>query len=156
MPLFSALHISLIVIVISLSAASGQTLPASEDKPIPSQVPGQDAILMGTAWYPEQWPESRWEQDLRLMEASNIKVVRVAEFAWSRMEPSEGHYEFAWLERAIDLAAKHHIVSVLGTPTATPPAWLTQKYPDTLRVEEDGRRAIHGNRAHASDWKSVV
>ncbi|MGB8917097.1 MAG: beta-galactosidase, partial [Candidatus Sulfotelmatobacter sp.] len=72
------------------------------------------------------------------------------EFAWSRMEPSEGHYDFDWLERAINLAGKHHIVSVLGTPTATPPAWLTQKYPDTLRVEANGQRVTHGNRAHAS------
>ena len=105
---------------------------------------------MGTAWYPEQWPESRWEKDLELMEAANIKVVRIAEFAWSRMEPSEGHYDFDWLERAISLAAKHHIVSVVGTPTATPPAWLTQKYPDVLRVEENGRPVTHGNRAHGS------
>jgi beta-galactosidase len=105
---------------------------------------------MGAAWYPEQWPEARWEEDLRLMEAANLKVVRIAEFAWSRMEPSEGHYDFDWLERAINLAAKHHIISVVGTPTATPPAWLTQKYPDTLRVDEHGERAIHGNRAHAS------
>jgi len=63
------------------------------------------------------------------MEAANIKVVRITEFAWSRMEPSEGHYDFEWLDRAIALAAKHHIVSVLGTPTATPPAWLTLKHP---------------------------
>lgn len=105
---------------------------------------------MGTAWYPEQWPESRWEKDLELMEAANIKVVRVGEFAWSRMEPSEGHYDFGWLERAINLAAKHHIVSVVGTPTATPPAWLTQKYPDVLRIQENGQRVTHGNRAHAS------
>jgi len=105
---------------------------------------------MGVAWYPEQWPESRWEEDLRLMEAADLKVVRIAEFAWSRMEPSEGHYDFDWLERAITLAAKHHIVSVLGTPTATPPAWLTQKYPETLRAEPTGQRVTHGNRAHAS------
>jgi beta-galactosidase len=105
---------------------------------------------MGTDWYPEQWPESRWEDDLRLMEAADLKVVRLAEFAWSRMEPSEGHYDFDWLERAISLAAKHHIVSVIGTPTAGPPAWLTQKYPDTLRVDENGHRATHGNRAHGS------
>jgi beta-galactosidase len=105
---------------------------------------------MGVAWYPEQWPESRWEEDLQLMEAADLKVVRIAEFAWSRMEPSEGHYDLDWLERAINLAAKHHIVSILGTPTATPPAWLTQKYPDTLRVETDGQRVTHGNRAHAS------
>lgn len=105
---------------------------------------------MGVAWYPEQWPESRWEEDLRLMEAADLKVVRIAEFAWSRMEPAEGHYDFDWLERAINLAARHHIVSVLGTPTATPPAWLTQKYPDVLRVEPDGQRVTHGNRAQAS------
>ena len=117
---------------------------------VPSQVPGHDAVLLGTAWYPEQWPESRWEEDLRLMEAANIKVVRITEFAWSRMEPAEGHYDFEWLDHAITAAAKHHIVSVLGTPTATPPAWLTLKHPETLRVETDGQRVTHGNRAHAS------
>ena len=106
--------------------------------------------MVGAAWYPEQWPESRWEEDLRMMEAGDLKVVRIAEFAWSRMEPSEGHYDLDWLERAINLAGRHHIVSVLGTPTATPPAWLTQKYPDTLRVEPNGQRVTHGNRAHAS------
>jgi len=116
----------------------------------PTQVPGRDAILLGTDWYPEQWPEARWEEDLRLMEAAHIKVVRIAEFAWSSMEPSEGHYDFDWLERAIALAAKHHIDSVIGTPTGGPPAWLTQKHPETLRIDENGRRAVHGNRAHGS------
>ncbi len=118
--------------------------------PIPTQIPGHNAILVGTDWYPEQWPESQWEEDLRLMEAAHIKVVRIAEFAWSRMEPSENHFDFDWLERAINLAAKHDIVSVLGTPTGAPPAWLTHKYPDTLRVDEKGQRAVHGNRAHGS------
>ena len=130
-----------------LAAAFAQT-PAG--RPIPTQIPGQNAIMVGAAWYPEQWPESRWEEDLRMMEAGDLKVVRIAEFAWSRMEPSEGHYDLDWRERAINLAGRHHIVSVLGTPTATPPAWLTQKYPDTLRVEPNGQRVTHGNRAHAS------
>ena len=133
-----------------LLGASGQTPASPQNNSIPTQIPGQNALLMGVAWYPEQWPESRWEEDLTLMEAADIKVVRIAEFAWSRMEPSEGHYDLDWLERAISLAAKHHIVSVVGTPTATPPAWLTQKYPDTLRVEPNGQRVTHGNRAHAS------
>ncbi len=66
------------------------------------------------------------------------------------LEPSEGQFDFAWLDRAITLAAKHHIAVVLGTPTAAPPAWLTTKYPETLRVEEDGRRAEHGNRQQFS------
>jgi beta-galactosidase len=117
---------------------------------VPSQIPGHDAILLGTDWYPEQWPEARWEEDLRLMEAAHIKVVRIAEFAWSTMEPSEGHFDLDWLERAVNLAGKHGIASVLGTPTAAPPAWLTHKYPDTLRVDDTGRRASHGIRAHGS------
>jgi len=81
---------------------------------------------MGADWYPEQWPETRWEKDLHLMEASHLNIVRIAEFAWSKMEPSEGHFEFAWLDRAIRLAEKHHISVVLGTPTAAPaeiPQW---------------------------------
>ncbi|TCK74143.1 beta-galactosidase [Acidipila rosea] len=107
-------------------------------------------ILLGAAWYPEQWPESQWEPDLELMEAAHVHVVRVGEFAWSAMEPSEGQYDFGWLERAIALAAKHHICVVLGTPTAAPPAWMTSKYPDTLRVNENGVRDEHGNRQQFS------
>ena len=110
----------------------------------------QPPLLVGAAWYPEQWPESQWEPDLVLMEAAHIHLVRVGEFAWSTMEPSEGHYHFDWLERAVALAAKHHICVVLGTPTAAPPAWLTTKYPEVLRVDEDGRRDEHGNRQHFS------
>jgi len=144
---FRALYYFLLVLSV---AAGAQTPAVPRLGAIPTQILGQNAILMGVAWYPEQWPESRWEEDLRLMEAANLKVVRIAEFAWSRMEPSEGHYDFDWLERAISLAAKHHIISVVGTPTATPPAWLTQKYPETLRMEPNGQRVTHGNRAHGS------
>ena len=73
-------------------------------------------------------------------------MVRVGEFAWSRMEPSEGHFDLDWLDRAVSAAGKHGICTVLGTPTAAPPAWLTQKYPQTLRVDAEGHRAEHGNR----------
>ena len=118
--------------------------------PVPTQIPGHDAILLGTDWYPEQWPESRWEEDLRLMEAAHVKVVRISEFAWSMMEPSEGQFNFDLFDRAVVLAAKHNIVTVVGTPSAAPPAWLTQKYPETLRIDENGKRARHGNRAQAS------
>jgi beta-galactosidase len=115
-----------------------------------TQFSDKPPLLLGAAWYPEQWPESRWDVDLSLMEAAHINLVRIGEFAWSKMEPSEGHYQFGWLDRAIALAAKHHIVVVLGTPTAAPPAWLTSKYPDTLRIDENGVRAEHGNRQQFS------
>ena len=108
--------------------------------------PPPPPLLLGTAWYPEQWPESRWDADLALMQKAGIHMVRVGEFAWSRMEPEESKYDLDWLERAIAAAARHNIYSVVGTPTAAPPAWLTQKYPETLRTNEDGRRDQHGNR----------
>lgn len=103
-------------------------------------------LLLGSAWYPEQWPESRWEADLTLMEKAHLHVVRVGEFAWSTEEPSEGHFELDWLERAVRLAEKHRIAVVLGTPTDAPPAWLTTDHPETLRVDANGRRAEHGAR----------
>lgn len=111
-------------------------------------LPGQP--LIGAAWYPEQWPESRWNKDLTLMQKAGINVVRVGEYAWSREEPREGVYHFAWLERAIRMAQKHHIYVILATPTDAPPAWLTTKYPDTLRVDSKGRRAEHGGRRQFS------
>src|SRR5260370_19270271 len=84
---------------------------SSDDKSSapPTQLPGQPALLVGVAWYPEQWPESRWEEDLKLIEAAHIRAVRIAEFAWSAMEPSESRFEFALLYRDIPLAAKRHI-----------------------------------------------
>ena len=109
------------------------------------------AIYLGTAWYPEQWPESRWEADLELMEKAHVRFVRITEFAWSAMEPSEGNYQMDWVERAIRMAERHHIAVVLGTPSAAPPAWLTSKYPETLRTKEDGQKDQHGNRQQF-DW----
>lgn len=107
-------------------------------------------VLLGAAWYPEQWDEATWERDLQSMEAAHIHLARVGEFAWSAMEPSEGHYDWTWLDHAIEMAAKHHVAIVLGTPTAAPPAWMTTKYPETLRIDENGRRDEHGNRQQFS------
>lgn len=115
--------------------------------------PRESPLLLGAAWYPEQWPESRWDADLALMEAAHINFVRVGEFAWSTMEPIEGDYKLDWLEHAVRAAEKHHIAVVLGTPSAAPPAWLTEKYPETLRTMEDGRKDGHGNRQQF-DWSN--
>jgi len=107
-------------------------------------------MYLGSAWYPEQWPEGRWEADLALMRAADMNVVRIGEYAWSRLEPEEGRFELDWLERAVDLAAKHGVTVVMGTPTDAPPAWLTQKYPEVLRVDEGGRTMGHGERRQFS------
>jgi beta-galactosidase len=140
---------ALLILILALSSLANASRKADE-KNIPTQIPGHNAFQMGTDWYPEQWPESRWETEVRMMEDAHLNVVRLAEFAWSAIEPSDGRFEFGWLDRAIRLLEKHHIAVLLGTPTAGPPAWLTHKYPETLRVEPDGQRVAHGNRAHGS------
>lgn len=105
-------------------------------------------MYYGAAWYPEHWPAARWDEDIRLMRAAGMNVCRIAEFAWSTMEPTEGYYTFDWLESAVDKLHSNGIAVVLGTPTAAPPAWLTHHHPDTIATEPDGRLAQHGNRCH--------
>ncbi len=105
-------------------------------------------LFFGAAYYPEQWPEYRWPEDIRFMQEARINVVRMAEFAWSTLEPSAGEFNFAWLDHAIEQLAAAGIASVLGTPTAAPPAWLVEACPDILAVDENGRRVQFGNRCH--------
>ncbi|NPV67674.1 MAG: beta-galactosidase [Anaerolineae bacterium] len=103
-------------------------------------------IYYGADYYPEHWPEDRWAQDARLMQQAGFNVVRLAEFAWSQMEPAPGRYDFAWLDRAIDVLAAHGIRVVLGTPTASPPPWLMHNRPELFLVREDNSRATYGGR----------
>lgn len=132
----------------ALCSAAIVTLATPSKMQSQTTPPAPPAILLGTAWYPEQWPESRWDADLSLMQQAGVRMVRIGEFAWSRMEPSEGQFDLDWIDHAITAASKHDIYTVLGTPTPTPPAWMTQKYPETLRMNENGRLAEHGNRQH--------
>jgi len=105
-------------------------------------------VQIGVDYYPEHWDESMWEPDLKLMRETGVKIVRVAEFAWSRLEPTEGDFQLAWLDRAIDLFHQYGLQVVIGTPTATPPRWLTTKYPDVLPVLADGHIFQPGVRGH--------
>ena len=105
-------------------------------------------LWIGAAYYPEHWPEARWDEDIHLMQEAGLNVVRMAEFAWSSLEPSAGQFEFAWLDRAIEALAAAGISTVMGTPTAAPPAWLVSQYPDMLAMDERGRRVQFGNRCH--------
>ena len=103
-------------------------------------------LLLGVDYYPDQTPESLWEEDARMMAELGITNVRVAEFAWSLMEPSESKFEFAWLRHAIDILQKHGIAVILGTPSAAPPPWLTAKYPEVLMVNDEGMTISPGGR----------
>jgi beta-galactosidase len=100
----------------------------------------------GADYYPEHWPEERWGEDARLMAEAGFTVVRLAEFAWSKMEPSEGEFEFGWLDRAISVLFDHGIQVILGTPTGSPPPWLMAKQKDLFLVEQNGVRQAYGLR----------
>ncbi len=103
----------------------------------------------GAAYYPEDWPLPQIDDDIALMQAAGMNIMRVGEFAWSRMEPQEGVYDFDWLHLAVDALTDAGIAVVMGTPTCTPPVWLTERYPECLVVNHAGARATHGARVHA-------
>ncbi|WP_127583616.1 beta-galactosidase [Paenibacillus koleovorans] len=105
-------------------------------------------MYFGACYYPEQWPEERWETDARLMQQARFNAVRMAEFAWTRLEPSEGQYDLSWLDRAIDLMDRYGIRTILGTPTAGPPKWLMDLHPDIYQQDIYGRRKGFGARRH--------
>jgi beta-galactosidase len=103
-------------------------------------------FVYGVDYYPEAWPESQWEKDAQMMQDAGINFVRMAEFAWVKMEPQEGQFDFSWLDRALKILNAHGIKAVLGTPTASPPAWLYARYPDIAAMDAKGVRYRYGSR----------
>ncbi len=108
------------------------------------------APALGVCYYPEHWPEGTWPRDARRMRELGIRFVRIGEFAWSKLEPVRGDYQFDWLRRAIDILHAQGLSVVLGTPTATPPKWLVDEMPDMLGVGADGQIRKFGSRRHYS------
>ncbi len=105
-------------------------------------------IVMGTCYYPEHWDESLWKNDLLRMIDSGIEVIRIGEFAWSRIEPTEGNYTFDFFDRFLEVVRETGMKVIFCTPTATPPAWLTEKYPEVLNRTIEGVSYRHGGRRH--------
>lgn len=105
-------------------------------------------IRLGVCYYPEHWDRALWREDLRRMKAVGIDTVRIAEFAWAMLEPEEGVFDLSFFDDFLDLAETEGMKVILGTPTATPPAWLTEKYPEVLNCRIDGVPYRHGMRRH--------
>ncbi|WP_349371395.1 beta-galactosidase [Salinarimonas sp.] len=103
---------------------------------------------LGVCYYPEHWPETLWAEDARRMREAGLSLVRIGEFAWSRLEPTPGDLRFGWLDRAIETLAEAGLGIVLGTPTATPPRWMLARHPDMLAVDAQGRTRKFGSRRH--------
>ena len=105
-------------------------------------------MTAGVCYYPEHWPRENWASDLDRMLDAGISVVRSAEFSWVLLEPSEGTFSFDLFDSFLDLCAQKGMKVILGTPTATPPAWLTEKYPEVLNCDITGTPYRHGGRRH--------
>lgn len=102
-------------------------------------------MLFGADYYPEHWDPSDWKNHAKIMRDANMNVVRIAEFAWSRLEPREGKFDFSWLDEVIEILAAEGIRVILGTPTAAPPKWLVNKY-DVYQRDKYGRKRGFGSR----------
>lgn len=105
-------------------------------------------MKLGCCYYPEHWPESDWDNNAARMREMGLELVRIGEFAWSRMEPKQGQYDWDWLDRAIESLAKAGLKIILGTPTATPPKWLVDTMPDMIAIDRNGNPRKFGSRRH--------
>lgn len=105
-------------------------------------------LMLGANYYPENWDASLIDSDIEKMRECGFNVVRIAEFAWKKMEPAEGQFCFDWLHAVVDKLYAAGIGVIMGTPTATPPHWLLKKYPDIATLSPAGIRTSHGGRRH--------
>ncbi|MFJ8082335.1 beta-galactosidase [Streptomyces sp. NPDC096205] len=107
---------------------------------------GLTRLAFGGDYNPEQWPETVWHEDVRLMREAGVSMVSVGIFSWALLEPSPGVYDFAWLDRLFDLLHENGIHVDLGTPTVVPPVWFYRAHPEALPVTADGTRYEFGSR----------
>ena len=106
------------------------------------------SFCLGTCYYPEHWDRALWEDDMKRMLDAGIGTIRIAEFAWSKVEPEEGTFTYAFFDEFLEVARRFGMKVIFGTPSATPPAWLTEKYPEVLNARIDGVLYRHGMRRH--------
>jgi beta-galactosidase len=109
---------------------------------------GELGLLFGADYNPEQWPRDVWPEDVALMQAAGVNLVTVGVFSWALLEPRPGQFELDWLGDVLDLLHAGGIAVDLATPTASPPAWLGVRWPETRAVTADGVRLSHGSRNH--------
>ena len=137
----AALLVAAIALHVPAATAQGPARPA---------IAPAGPTSFGAFYYPEQWPRTQWSRDLDGIAHAGFDFTHLAEFSWTFLEPREGTFDFAWLDEAIALAHKAGLKVILGTPSAAPPSWMGERYPEVYRVDERGQRHEHGIRAEVS------
>jgi beta-galactosidase len=105
-------------------------------------------MIYGGDYNPDQWPETTWQEDARLMQEAEVNLVSLGIFSWAKLQPQPGVFNFAWLDQLMDLLHAHGISVNLATPTASPPAWMVRLHPEMLPVTAEGFTLWHGSRRH--------
>lgn len=103
-------------------------------------------VLYGAAYYHEYMPYERLDKDVAMMKEAGISVVRMGESTWSLWEPTEGRFEYAWMDRVVDAMGKAGIKVIMGTPTYSIPTWMFQKHPEMLARPLGGAATFYGMR----------
>jgi beta-galactosidase len=143
-----AIKITLLAILCAIAVSSTQ----AQTKPFFDK---NELMTVGSYYYPEQWPHEYWARDLKKMAEVGFDFTHFGEFAWAFIEPEEGKFDFKWIDEAIDLARQNNIKVIMCTSSPTPPAWLAEKHPEILMVNEAGTTMQHGTRQQIS-WSSPV
>ena len=115
-----------------------------------------DKIYIGAAYYPELWDMREVDKDIDRCKSLGVNVLRIGEFAWDRMEPSEGTFDLDWLVSVVDKLYADGIYTVMCTPTCTPPRRLLDKYTEMRAVGSDGERADVSSRCHVCKTSPVA
>ena len=111
-----------------------------------SLCPKLHGIAYGGDYNPEQWTEDVWKEDAQLMKEAGVNLVSLGIFSWAALEPSQGKYEFGWLDKVMNLMGDNDIKVDFATATASPPPWFSKKYPDSLPLTADGTKLWPGSR----------
>jgi beta-galactosidase len=137
-------YIVVVLLVILVAGLSGKS------QNVNSFFPEQNLITTGIYYYPEHWKESQWERDIKKIADMGYEFVHLAEFAWFKMEPVEGKFDFAWLDKVVSLCTKYKLKVLMCTPSATTPAWMRINHPETFVMDGHYIRGENGTRGLGS------
>jgi len=137
-------NIQLLLLLLMITAMNVNSQNAN------SYFPDKDLVTTGIYYYPEHWNENQWERDIRKIADMGFEFVHLAEFAWYKMEPEEGKFDFVWLDKVVDLCVKNKLKVLMCTPSATTPTWMRVNYPETFIMNSNYIRAENGTRGLGS------
>ncbi len=97
-------------------------------------------LFFGAAYYLEYMPCQRLEKDIVMMKEAGFNVLRIAESTWSTLEPTEGVYDFSYVDQVLEIAEREDLSVIIGTPTYAIPSWLEKKDPSVMVEDKNGRK----------------